>query len=119
MGELRTDVAREYDAHRSFLWGLSYRLTGSAADADDIVQETFVRAMERPPARTDAPWRPWLVRVALNRGRDLLRHRRRRSYPGVWLPGPLDTADIPAPEGEQPAARYDRLESVTVAFLLA
>ena len=49
MGEPPPDVAREYAAHRSFLWGLCYRLTGSAADADDLVQETFVRALERPP----------------------------------------------------------------------
>jgi RNA polymerase sigma-70 factor (ECF subfamily) len=123
MGEPRTDVAREYDAHRSFLWGLCYRLTGSAADADDIVQETFVRALDRPPARTDAPWRPWLVRVALNLGRDLLRRRRRRRYEGPWLPSPIETEDAPpsfepAAEGT-PASRYDLLESLSFAFLLA
>ena len=67
-----------FKAHERFLWGLCYRLLGNAADADDLVQETFVRAMEHPPARTDEPWRPWLVRVALNLGRDLLRRRKRR-----------------------------------------
>jgi RNA polymerase sigma factor (sigma-70 family) len=123
MGDPRTDVAREYDAHRSFLWGLSYRLTGSAADADDIVQETFVRALAHPPARADAPWRPWLVRVALNLGRDVLRRRRRRRYEGPWLPSPVETEDAPpsfepAAEGT-PASRYDLLESLSFAFLLA
>jgi RNA polymerase sigma-70 factor (ECF subfamily) len=35
-------AAREFEAHRGFLWGLSYRITGSTADADDVVQETFL-----------------------------------------------------------------------------
>jgi RNA polymerase sigma factor (sigma-70 family) len=123
MAEPPPDVAREYDAHRSFLWGLLYRLTGSSADADDLVQETFVRALERPPARRDAPWRPWLVRVALNLGRDLLRRRRRRRYEGPWLPSPLETEDVPpafepAADGNA-SARYDLLESLSFAFLVA
>lgn len=118
-------LGEHFEAHRSFLWGLSYRLTGNAADADDIVQETFARALEHPPARLDGSWRPWLVRVALNHGRDLLRRRRRR-LEGPWLPAPIETGDDEAPFGEpvagpddNPAARYDLLESVSLAFLLA
>ncbi len=123
MAESPPDVAREYAAHRAFLWGLLYRLTGSAADADDVVQETFVRALKRPPARQDLPWRPWLVRVALNLGRDLLRRRRRRRYEGPWLPSPLETEDVPPAyepiaEGD-PATRYDLVESLSFAFLVA
>jgi len=113
--------------HERFLWGLCYRLTGSAADADDLVQETFVRAMERPPARADAPWRPWLVRVAMNLGRDLLRRRKRRAYVGPWLPSPIETGDEESPPAYEPVVdgqtttegRYDLLESVSYAFLLA
>jgi len=110
-------VEHAFAAHRPFLWSLCYRLCGDAADADDLVQETFVRALQHPPARTDEPWRPWLVRVALNLGRDLLRRRRRRGYVGPWLPAPVEEPAAPAEAG--PEARYDRLESVTVAFLLA
>src|SRR6185295_12271247 len=84
-------LSAAFAADRRFLWGLCYRLTGSAADADDLVQETFVRAMERPPPRTDEPARPWLVRVATNLGRDLLRRRKRRGYVGPWLPSPIET----------------------------
>jgi RNA polymerase sigma factor (sigma-70 family) len=119
---LAARVEEAFREHRSFLWGLSYRLTGNAADAEDVVQETFVRALRRPPRRLDEAWRPWLVRVAVNLGRDLLRRRRRRRYDGPWLPSVLETegADAePADEGEGPAGRYDRLESVTFAFLLA
>jgi RNA polymerase sigma-70 factor (ECF subfamily) len=119
--------AAAFREHERFLWGLCYRLTGSAADADDLVQETFVRAMERPPARTDAPWRPWLVRVAMNLGRDLLRHRKRRAYVGPWLPSPIDTGNEESPPAYEPVVdgytttegRYDLLESVSYAFLLA
>jgi RNA polymerase sigma-70 factor, ECF subfamily len=115
-----------FQAHERFLWGLCYRLTGNAADADDLVQETFVRAMGHPPARTDEPWRPWLVRVSVNLGRDLLRRRRRQAYDGIWLPAPIETgaesappAHEPVDEQGNPAARYDLLESVSFAFLLA
>jgi RNA polymerase sigma-70 factor (ECF subfamily) len=115
------DAFRE---HRGFLWGLSYRMVGSAADADELVQETFVRALERPPADIGRPWRPWLTRVAVNLGRDLLRRRKRRRYEGPWLPGPVPTGagglpQEPVDPSPGPGARYDRLESVTVAFLLA
>jgi len=124
MAEAGGDLAPVFDAERSFLWGLSYRLTGSAFDADDIVQETFVRAIEHPPRDRTRPWRPWLTRVALNVGRDLLRKRRRRRYEGPWLPELISTAEEAAPPSFEPrepgpAPRYDRLESVSLAFLLA
>lgn len=111
-----------FTAHERFLWGLCYRMTGSAADADDLVQETFVRALKSPPARTDEPWRPWLVRVAINLSRDLLRQRKRQPYEGVWLPAPIETeppAFDPPDESGNPATRYELLESVSYAFLLA
>jgi RNA polymerase sigma-70 factor (ECF subfamily) len=120
---INADLEPIFQAHRAFLWALSYRVTGNAADADDIVQETFVRALRRPPADRDRPWRPWLVRVAVNLGRDLLRRRRRRGgYEGQWLPSPVETeppSHEPADETGNPAARYDMLESVSFAFLLA
>lgn len=104
------------------LWGLSYRLTGCAADADDIVQETFVRAAERGTAVDDSSWRPWLMRVAVNAGLDGLRRRKRRAYPGEWLPSPIETGEQDDPtesSAATPEARYERLESVSFAFLLA
>src|SRR5712691_7407860 len=121
--DAHADVAGVFAEHRRFLWALAYRLTGNAADADDVVQETFVRALRRPPADRARPWRPWLVRVALNLGRDLLRRRRRRrGYDGPWLPSPIE-AEPPSHEpvdlAGDPAARYDLLESVSFAFLLA
>lgn len=116
-------LARE---HRRFLWGVCYRMTGVAADADDLVQETLLRALEYqpPPERRDEPMRPWLTRVAVNLCRDHLRRRKRRAYIGPWLPSPieLDEDEPPAWEvaGEHGTERrYDLLESVSYAFLLA
>ncbi|HKS39493.1 MAG TPA: sigma-70 family RNA polymerase sigma factor, partial [Blastocatellia bacterium] len=119
--------AKAFETDRRLLWGLCYRMTGNAADADDLVQETFVRAIEHPPRRMDEPLRPWLVRVAINLSRDLLRRRRRRSYVGEWLPSPVPTDnedspasyEPPAPAKDSPAARYEFLESISFAFLLA
>jgi len=121
-----TISARTFEEHKRFLWGICYRMTGSAADADDLVQETFVRVLEKPPPDMEAPLRPWLVKVAMNLSRDQLRRRRRREYFGPWLPAPviteadsqLEFASAPARENS-PAARYDLAESVTLAFLLA
>jgi RNA polymerase sigma-70 factor (ECF subfamily) len=116
-------LSEALSTERPLLWGMCYRMTGSAADADDLVQETFVRAMERPPARTDEPLRPWLVRVAMNLSRDHLRRRRRTEYPGYWLPEPVATEapgdGWPVGGDESAAARYEMTESVTFAFLLA
>ena len=117
------DLFRE---HGRFLWGLCYRMTGSAADADDVVQETFVRALEHPPPSLERPWRPWLVRVAMNLARDHLR-RRRRHYPGPWLPSPIEIGEDPAlpaveaeiGDGRTTEGRYELLETVSFAFLLA
>src|SRR2546427_2180076 len=106
--------AQALETDRRLLWGLCYRMTGNAADADDLVQETFVRAIEKPPLRTDEPLRPWLVRAALNFSPDLLRRRKRQAYVGPWLPSPVPTdAASPAsyepraPGEDSPMARYD------------
>src|SRR5262249_24574328 len=87
--------------HKGFLWGVCYRMTGMSADAEDIVQDTFVKALEKPPADMDAPLRPWLVKVALNLSRDQLRRRRRREYSGPWLPSPVVTEDDGALQFDQ------------------
>ena len=108
------------ETDRRLLWGLCYRMTGNAADADDLVQETFVRAIEKPPLRTDQPMRPWLIRVAINLSRDLLRRRRRNGYVGPWLPSPVPTDEEspasyepPAPDTDSPCSRYDLKESIS------
>ena len=121
-----TISAQTFNEHKRVLWGMCYRMTGSATDADDIVQDTFVKALERPPADMEAPIRPWLVKVAMNLSRDHLRRRRRREYVGPWLPSPVLTdgdeqpgLNDPGSAEDSPGVRYDLMESVTLAFLLA
>ncbi|WP_328347958.1 sigma factor [Micromonospora sp. NBC_00421] len=82
-------------SHRSLLFTVSYELLGSAADAEDVVQETWLRwAALGGPVRADVrDPRAYLVRIvtrqALNRLRTLA--RRREEYVGEWLPEPLLT----------------------------
>ena len=111
------DLEAVFEASRNQIWGLCYRMTGCAADADDLLQETFARAISRPPVDSSKAWGPWLVRVAMNLSRDHLRWRRRR-YPGPFLPAPLREEEGASFEAGS-AARVDQKESVTMAFLVA
>jgi RNA polymerase sigma factor (sigma-70 family) len=113
-----------FGTHRRRVWGVAYRLTGSAEDAEDIVQETFARLLERPPAQGGPALGAWLLRVATHLGIDALRRRRRRRYPGPWLPAAVEASDADwldsyASPDPDPEARYGLLESVAFAYLLA
>jgi RNA polymerase sigma factor (sigma-70 family) len=110
-------AAEQLEPHRRRLWALCYRMTGVAADADELVQETFLRVLSAPPADRARDLLPWLVRVAMNASRDVLRRRRRDVYVGPWLPSPLDIAQLE--HAPSPAARYDQRESASYAFLRA
>jgi RNA polymerase sigma-70 factor (TIGR02957 family) len=100
--------------HRSLLFTVAYEMLGSAADAEDVVQETWLRWADLgAAARADVrnP-RAYLVRIvtrqALNRLRTLA--RRREEYVGEWLPEPLLTAPDVAEDVEL-------AESVSIAML--
>jgi RNA polymerase sigma-70 factor (ECF subfamily) len=109
-----TGVVHHHDAfedERSRLVGLAYRITGSRTEADDIVQDAWLRwngtdrgAIERPAA--------WLTTVTSRLAIDRLRsaRHRRESYVGPWLPEPTTLAPDPA-EGAEAA------ESLTIGFL--
>lgn len=104
------------------LWSLCYRMTGVAADADEVVQEAFVRAVEARADLRGADLERWLVRVATNLCLDCLRRRRRRGYQGPWLPSPLETEpprDAADPDAASGAAGVERAERVSYAFLVA
>jgi RNA polymerase sigma-70 factor (ECF subfamily) len=78
--------------HRDLLFTVAYEMLGSAADAEDVVQEAWLRWREVDPETVDSP-RAYAVRIvtrlALNQMRTL--SRRRESYVGPWLPEPLLT----------------------------
>jgi RNA polymerase sigma factor (sigma-70 family) len=113
------DVASQLEPHRRLVWNVAYRITGVAADADDVVQDTFARALVHVP-RTDRPLRPWLVTVAANRAKDLLRARRRRSYVGPWLPSPVPDEALDVDDGQlSPEQRLALKQSAGAAFMVA
>ena len=118
--DLAAALRRDFALHRDFLWGLCYRMTGSAADAEDLVQDTFERALRHPPADAERSLRPWLARVAINLSCDHLRRRKAVPYRGTWLPEPVPTERLRASgEDARADARYELLESTTFAFLYA
>src|SRR4029450_6249642 len=91
------ELERVFKARHRMLWGLCYRMTGIAADADELVQDTFVRALERAPDLDEHECHRWLLRVATHLSVDRLRARRRRPYVGPWLPAPIETPEVGAP----------------------
>lgn len=106
------------EPHRATLWWLCYRMTGVAADADELVQETFLRALESPPHERSDEILPWLRRIAVNASTDLLRRRKVRGYSGEWLPSPVELESLPD-ETLSASARYGQRESLSYAFLVA
>ena len=97
--------------HRSLLFTVAYEMLGSTSDAEDVVQETWLRWAGVDHAEVHDP-RAYLVRIvtrqALNRLRTLA--RRREEYVGEWLPEPLLT-------GPDVAADVELAESVSIAML--
>jgi RNA polymerase sigma-70 factor, ECF subfamily len=87
--------------HRSLLFTVAYEMLGSAADAEDVVQETWLRWANVDQAEVRDP-RAYLVRIvtrqALNRLRSV--SRRREDYVGEWLPEPLLTSPDVAEDAE-------------------
>lgn len=102
-----------FETHRPRLFGLSYRLLGSRSDAEDVVQDTWLRwqQTDRSGIR-DAE--AWLVTAATRLGIDRLRAARlqRERYTGPWLPEPAEIDESPTPEHSAEVA-----EQVSLAFL--
>jgi RNA polymerase sigma-70 factor (ECF subfamily) len=97
---------------RPRLTGLAYRITGSLADAEDVVQEAWIRWAARDPASVNNP-AGWLTTVTSRLALDRLRAQRRRRevYVGPWLPDPVPTARTVEETAEL-------AESLTLGFLV-
>ncbi len=100
-----------FEAERSRLVGLAYRITGSRAEADDIVQDAWLRWERTDPATVERP-AAWLTTVTSRLSLDRLKSARhqRETYVGPWLP----EAANPEPG---PAERVELAESLTIGFL--
>lgn len=108
-GVLHDDAT--FEAERRRLVGLAYRITGSRAEADDVVQDAWLRWERVDPATVLRP-AAWLTTVTSRLALDRLKsaRHRREAYVGPWLPEPVE----PAPG---PADRVELAESLTVGFL--
>ncbi|MGW3354229.1 RNA polymerase sigma-70 factor [Streptomyces bungoensis] len=107
------DPATEaFVAHRNLLFTVAYEMLGSAADAEDVLQETWLRWAGVDHAAVREP-RAYLVRITTRQALTRLRTlgRRKESYVGAWLPAPLLTAPDVAEDVEL-------ADSVSMAMLL-
>src|ERR1700733_12098157 len=109
----RTDPATAaFVAHRNLLFTVAYEMLGSAADAEDVLQETWLRwaGVDLGAVRDQ---RAYLVRITTRQALSRLRtlRRRKESYVGPWLPEPLLTAPGVAEDVEL-------ADSVSMAMLL-
>jgi RNA polymerase sigma factor (sigma-70 family) len=106
----RDDLAL-FEQARPGLIGLAYRILGSRADADDVVQDCFIKWSETDRRAIDRPG-AWLTTVCTRRCLDVLRaaDRKRVDYVGPWLPEPIQVVD-PAPD-------VDLAGTLSTAFLL-
>jgi RNA polymerase sigma-70 factor (ECF subfamily) len=102
-----------FQTHRPRLFGLAYRMLGSRADAEDVLQDAFLRFRDVDVAALDSS-EAWLTTAVSRLAIDRLRRRKteRAAYFGPWLPEPLTEADMKTPEL---AAELDG--DVSIAFL--
>lgn len=109
-----TDLAEEFEAQRPHLFGLAYRLLGSASEAEDAVQDAYLRlhAADRAAIRSLPAWLTKIVtNLCLN---ELTSARtRREKYVGPWLPEPVITRDGTL----GPLETAEQRESVSIALL--
>lgn len=109
------EKTRIFEDHRRLLVGIAYRMLGTLADAQDVVQDTFVKWNDADFTKIGNP-RSWLVTVCTRLALDQMKsaRARREAYVGAWLPEPfLDQ------QSADPARRMEIDESVSLALMLA
>lgn len=103
-----------FERQRARLFGIAYRMLGDVADAEDLVQETFLRWHSDPRGEIASP-EAWLVTVITRLAIDRLRKRstERLEYPGDWLPEPIGMGDDGAADRAMEIA-----SDLSIAFLV-
>lgn len=111
---LSHDNARVFEDARPKLLGLAYRILGSLADAEDAVQDTYLKWAKTDGEEIENP-ASWLTTICTRRCLDLLRsgNRSRVDYVGMWLPEPVHT-----PIENEAESNLDLASSLKTAFLL-
>src|ERR1700730_19223885 len=109
------NMVESFESYRPYLFSIAYRMLGSAMDAEDMVQETFLRYQTTEPA-TIHPLKAYLTTILTRLCMDQLQlaRRKREQYVGPWLPEPILTAETA--EVGDPQERVDTQESISLAF---
>ncbi|MEV8314540.1 sigma-70 family RNA polymerase sigma factor [Streptomyces sp. NPDC059900] len=113
----RPDPADEFASHRALLFSIAYEILGSVADAEDVLQDSYLRWRSVNHTSVENA-RAYLAQIVTRQALGVLRSavRRREEYVGPWLPEPLLTsAAADAPEGLDHVLTG---EAVTTAMLL-
>jgi RNA polymerase sigma-70 factor (ECF subfamily) len=108
------DAVQIFDEHRGKLFAIAYRLLGRVGDAEDVVQDAWLRWSSVDTAEVADP-EAYLVRVVTRLGIDRLRsaQARREQYVGPWLPEPLVTS----PDIADEVARADTISTAVLVLL--
>jgi RNA polymerase sigma-70 factor (ECF subfamily) len=106
--------AAAFASARPFLFSIAYRMLGSVMDAEDLVQDAYLRWQEAPEADVRSP-RAYLATIVTRLAINQLQSARakRETYMGTWLPEPLLTGDT-----ADPSAALELTESLSMAFLV-
>jgi RNA polymerase sigma-70 factor (ECF subfamily) len=105
-----------FETYRSYLFSIAYRMLGSAMDAEDLVQETYLR-YQAAASQTILSLKAYLTTILTRLCIDHLRlaYQQRETYLGPWLPEPILTEDSGAPNAEEATVMQ---ESLSLAFLV-
>ncbi|MDQ8738091.1 RNA polymerase sigma factor SigJ [Paenibacillus sp. LHD-38] len=84
-----------YNQYKGLLFKLAYQLTGSVSDAEDVVQDVFLKIYDVPPEKLTEP-KAYLCKMVTNRCRDLHKsaRKKREQYYGEWLPEPFLSSEV-------------------------
>src|SRR5256886_12364345 len=113
-------MEESFESYRSYLFSIAYRMLGSAMDAEDMVQETYIRFSATPKDSIHS-LKAYLTTILTRLCMDQLQlaHRKREQYVGPWLPEPiLTTETAETAETADPEKRVDMQESISLAFLM-
>lgn len=107
-------MSEAFNQYRGYLFSIAYRMLGSVMDAEDMVQETYLRWQRVDQTAVDAP-KSYLATIITRLCIDHLQsaRMRRESYIGPWLPEPLLREKVPQTEGVAALA-----DSLSIAFLV-
>ena len=109
---MMSNSLQTFEIYRPLLFSIAYRMLGSAMEAEDILQEAYVRYQNTSEGEIQSP-KAYLTTIVTRLCLDSLKSAksRREEYPGIWLPEPILT-------GDTPAAILGRRETISTAFLV-